>query len=155
MVDDHDGVGWGCYGANLPIALPWVPTRPTSRSDRLVEEAFVMKGGAFQTYSVTPQDRLKFSQFTPTAPTKLQDTRSKWNIQTISMVYTGSWFRHQCPYLLQKAISWKYLKMASLIKIVVIWLLDLSNIHIVFVIFLVFLRSYCWSHNYNVNIGQI
>ena len=72
-------MGWGeaAMEQTLPIALPWVPTRPTSRFDRLVGEAFVMKGGAFQTFFVTPQDRLKFSQFTPTAPTKLQDTRSK------------------------------------------------------------------------------
>ena len=40
-----------------------VKIRPTSRSERLVEEALVMNGGAFQTYTVTPQERLKFFQF--------------------------------------------------------------------------------------------
>ena len=52
-------------------------TRPTSRSERLFEEAFVVEGGAFQTYSVTPQERQKFIQFPPTASTKLRDTRSQ------------------------------------------------------------------------------
>ena len=65
--------------------------RPTSRSERLFEEALVKKGGAFQTYSVTPQERQKFIQFPPTASTKLRDTRSQWNIHAVSKAYTVVW----------------------------------------------------------------
>ena len=50
-----------------------------------------MEGGAFQTYSVTPQERQKFIQFPPTASTKLRDTRSQWNIHAVSKAYTVVW----------------------------------------------------------------
>ena len=55
--------------------LRW--SRPTNRSERLVEEALAMKGGAFQTYYVTPLERLIILKFPLLSSTKLQETWSQ------------------------------------------------------------------------------